>query len=1204
MKKNLQLTSLYLLLCCFLSFSNIQASFASDNHFLSIKKQETPIIELLEAISKKFQVFFTYDIDLLKDIKVNYDLSKAVSLNKAINAIMEKTDLRYEHLGNKYYVIYKNTRIGKRNAKKIKRKLRQISKLEKSGSLSLRKMKPQQKPIGQLEEIIKTAKQLNQEKPIKGRVTDANGVALIGVNILVKGTSIGTVTDIEGYFYLNIPNEANTLVFSYVGYLSKEVAIEGLSNFNVQLAEDVANLEEVVIIGYGVRKKRDITSSVSHIESAEIAKSVTLSPEYALQGKTPGIQVQLASGDPNDRPTIRIRGVNTLGFNDPLIVIDGVPVAEFGAGAVFGTSGAAASDLRGSQNILNLINPDDIASMSVLKDAAATAVYGLRASNGVILIETKRGKGANQKARITLSAERGIKNIRNQYDFLSTPEYVTLLTEQYNNAAEPFPEWLDPGNPAYLGNSTTTVDWQDEMINKNAIIEDYSLSVSGGNNGSNYYFSAAYANQESSLKFNSTKRYSFALNADFKINDWLKIGETFRIALTQGDDSRGKNGNPANLDRMFLTPPWQPIYDQNNRFGFAEVKDEEGNILYGNETGFNHFAIPSLEYLNYNLLRTLGNAYIQITPDFLPGLLLKGSLGVDYLYNSRQDLQSKNTIPFYSTGGLANSVFNERHLRNFNIIGEFMVAYNRTFSKKHHLSLLFNSSKQEYKYNGTQAVARGIRFEDKDVITLTPAALGATSESSSVREARKLMGILVKFGYNYDSKYYLDASWRRDGSSVFAPRNRFGNFYGISGAWRISREDFLKESSFINDLKLRASWGQAGNQETRPFGYSANINLNPRYPIGGDATLAIGSFPSNYPVEDLTWEKTTSYNYGLDAAFLDYKLTLTLEYYDKLTDGILRPFTLPFTAGINQNPVINLAEVSNKGLELQLGWNDKIGDLSYTISANLTTVNNKVKKLFLTDENNDRILVTGNTAIQIGQPINFYYGWQTNGIFQSDAEATAWADQFSDKVAGGTKAAGDFAYADLFGAPNGDTGAFKSPTPDGQIDNNDQTYLGSSIPGYYYGINVGLEYKGFDASFFFQGVGDIQKINQVRISGERMSSQGLNQLSSVLNRWTPSNPSTTMPRALVNDQVGNSRFSNRWVEDADYLRFANFQLGYTFSNNILKNLQFENLRVYLSGTNLGIMTSYSGLDPEVNFSNDPDVNPPPVVWLFGLNATF
>lgn len=1041
-----------------------------------------------------------------------------------------------------------------------------------------------------------------QNRTISGTITDTSGEPLIGATVTVLGAPTGTATDLDGSFRLSIPQEADVLSVSYVGYLSKEITVGASNIIDIVLEQDIAKLDEVIVIGYGTRKKRDVTGSISQIESKEIAKSVSLSPEFALQGKTPGVQVQLASGDPSDRPTIRIRGVNTLGFNDPLIVIDGVPMAEFGAGAVFSTSEAAASDIRGTQNLLNLINPDDIASISVLKDAAATAIYGLRASNGVILIETKRGQGVGQKAKINLSIERGVRNVRETYDVLSTSEYVQLLTEQYNNANEPLPAWLDPDTSAYLGGNTTTYDWQEELINKNAIIEDYVLSVSGGGRGSNYYFSAGYSNQESTLIRNSVKRYSVSLNSDFQITDWLKIGETFRTALTRGDDTRGKNGNPAHFGSVFNSPPWQPIYDPNNRFGFQEVVDEEGNLLWGNETEINVYAIPALEFQKYNTFRSLGNAYLQLTPGFLPGLTLKGSVGIDFIYNIRKGLRSKNSQPFQTSGGRALSNYGERHARNFNLIQEFLVSYDKSFANKHHINLLFNVTDQEYTFNNLQGSADGVRFEEEDVVTVTAAALGAEANAESVREVRKLAGTLFRLSYNYDSKYYLDGSWRRDGSSVFAPGKRFGDFYGVSVAWRVSSEGFLQDVGFISDLKLRASWGQSGNQETRPFGYSANINLNPRYPLGGDGTLAIGSYPLNFPVEDLTWEKTTSYNYGVDAAFLDYKLTVTLEYYDKLTDGILRPFNLPITAGINQNPVVNLAEVSNKGIELQLGWQSEIGKLSYNISGNLTTVKNRVEKLFLDVADNDRILVSGNTAIQVGQPINFYYGFQTEGIFQSEGEANAWSDQFDDRVAGGTKDAGDFAFADLYGNPDTDLGEFKSPNPDGQINDFDKTFLGKSIPGYYYGINVGLGYAGFDASLFFQGVGDIQKVNGVRQSGESMSSQGLNSLATVRDRWTPGNPSTTIPRALVNDQVGNNRFSNRWVEDADYLRFANFQFGYTLNNSVLQKLKFENLRVYVSGSNLALFTSYTGLDPEIAGSTDD--NPPPIVWMLGLNATF
>jgi TonB-linked SusC/RagA family outer membrane protein len=1030
---------------------------------------------------------------------------------------------------------------------------------------------------------------------VSGKIVDENNEPLIGVNILVKGAPAGTVSDIDGNYSFGLPDGATTLVFSYVGYRTQEVAIEGRSTIDMVMPQDIAGLEEVVVIGYGTRKRRDISASVSQITSKDIVKSVALSPEFALQGRTPGIQVQNATGDPNARPTIRIRGVGTIGFNDPLIVIDGIPLTEFGAGPAGGIAQAAAGDLRGSQNLLNLINPQDIESISVLKDAAATAIYGLRASNGVILIETKRGQGL-AKPQVSLSMERGVRNLRDKIDALSTPEYVTLITEQYRNAGEALPPWLDPANAAYLGGRGVTYSYQDEMVNRNAVIENYNLNVRGGNQRASFFLSGGFANQEGTLRFNEFKRYSLAANSDFQITNWLKVGETFRFAYTEGDDTRS-----GSLSEYFRKPPWQPIFDPDDPTGFARMRNAQNQPLWGDESRTNDLAVSTFNFTKYNMLRNLGNVYVQVTP--VKGLILRSSLAADWVYNRRNSLQSRLMNGFHITDNRPQgTTYGERHLRNWNLVYENMANYNFNLGTRHNFDLLANYSFQKYGFEGIQGGAEGVRFEDEQVVTLTPAAIGAVARAESFREPRRLAGFLGRFSYNFDSKYYLDFSYRRDGSSVFGPGFRFGDFYGISGAWRVSAEPFMKSLSFINDLKLRASWGETGNQETRPFGYTSAISLGARYPLGGvDNALGIGSFPSNFPIPNLSWELNVATNFGIDVALLDYRLTGTFEIYDRLTKGILRPLELPITVGVPANPAINLAQVSNKGIELQLGWNDRIGQFTYNISGNLTTVNNQVLKLFRDDEGNDRIL-GGNYAIQVGQPIDFIHGYKVGGIFQTEEEVRRWREQFNDPGRSDALAPGDFFFQDLFGNPG--PGEYRSPTPDGIINEFDRTYLGKVIPGYYYGFNIGGGWKNFDVSLFFQGVGDIQKVNQIRQAGEAMTSRGLNQMTTTKDRWTPTNPSTTMPRALAFDRVGNTRFSDRWVEDADYLRFQNLQFGYSLGRNALAKIGFENLRVYLSGTNMAIFTRYSGLEPEVNLSNEPDFNPPPVVWMLGVNATF
>ena len=1049
--------------------------------------------------------------------------------------------------------------------------------------------------------VLCTSMVYAQDRTISGKITDgSDGSGLPGVNILAKGTTVGTVTDVEGNYSISISEGTETLVISSVGYLSEEIDIAGKSILNLVLFADIKTLEELVVVGYGTKKRKDITSAVSQITTKQIEASVQASPEFALQGTTSGVLVQSASGDPNARPTIRIRGVGTLGFNDPLYVIDGVPISEFGAGATGVTSAAAAKDLRGSQNILNLINPSDIASITVLKDAAATAVYGMRASNGVILIETKRGKGG--RTSFNFSARRGVRNIRDTYDVLNTAQYTNLLTEEYANLTTPvlpgdagFPNFLNPDSTAYLGNGQT-YDWQDAVQNKNALTEDYSFSAQGGGEKANFFLSGAVSNQESTIKHNKLKRYSLTLNSDFKINKWLKIGETLRIVNSINNDDKSIVGD-LNLPGQAFKPAWQPIYDASDPTGFAPVRDAGGN-LWGDDnggTGLNDLAISTIGTNKYNILRNLGSIYAEVSP--LEGLVFKGTLGVDWNNTVWDRIRSKRYYRFH-TNSVNTTSYTNRNLVNYSVLTEFLTRYTKSIDD-HNFQVLFNLSKQKIGSKLIQAGANDPIFEDLDRV-----GFGSTVDQGieSFNDRKILTGSLFKFSYNYNSKYYLDASYRRDGSSVFAPGFRFGNFYGASAAWRISEEAFMGGISWLDDLKVRISWGQTGNQETAAFSYLASVSHAPSYSFGnnGQDDNAGGIFQPSFPTKTLSWETSSTTNVGFDGAALNYRLGFSFDFYNRITTDILQPFPLPLTAGFHKNPQVNLAEVSNKGIELNLNWNDKVGDIEYNLGVNLTTVKNRVERL--TDNIPEGTILGTTYATQVGQSIGFIYGYQMEGIFQTQAEVDTWKASHEDKVgAHADISPGDIRFADLYGNP--ESGAFRSNTPDGLINAKDQTILGKTIPGYYYGFNMGANYKGFDLSMQWVGVGDVQKVNWVKASGEGMAGHG-NQLATVLNRWTPTNPSNSIPRALRDDAVQNNRFSSRFVEDADYLRLQNLQIGYTFDENITDRIGLQNLRCYISGNNVLLLTKYSGLDPDANIFSNTDLNPPATSWLLGVNLTF
>ncbi len=1034
-----------------------------------------------------------------------------------------------------------------------------------------------------------------QQRNVTGKVTDAaDGTGLPGASILVKGTTNGTVSDSNGNYSIAASSE-DVLTFSFIGYKSQELPVGERASVDVSMTLDVNQLSEVVVIGYGEREKKDLTGSISTLNSKELNNETRMTPELAMQGKMAGVFVSNPGSDPNARPTIRIRGVSTLGFNDPLYVIDGVPITEGGAGS----SDGRVQDLRGPVNIMNMINPNDIESISVLKDASATAIYGVRASNGVILIQTKRGKeGA---ARINFSANYGIQNIKKRYDVLNTQQYVDLYNEAWDNntvqkrANDPFGTLFDPSSPEYLGNSPT-YNWMDEAVVKNAAIQDYNLSISGGSQKSTYALGAGYANQQNALYKSQFSRYSFFINSDHQLTNWLKMGESFRLIYSKTD----ADGGPG-IQNATLINPWQPLFDPSQPNGFAypagTVDGVNNSRGYGNSTRDNFLAIDPLTNDQRALFRNLGSVYAEISP--LKGLRFRGTLSVDYYTNTKEVFTLPEAGLYSAQAGTLNSngsTYGRRQSENINLVKEFLIGYNKSFGD-HKIDIVLNAMDQKYNWNNIDQSVNNTGILDFDQRRMDE---GIAPEDKSLfveRNRSGLLGYMARVSYNYNSKYYLDATVRRDGSSKFAPGYKWGTFPAVGAAWRISGENFMSGTTgWLDDLKFRLGWGKSGNQETRDFAYLSLVNYNPKYAVGsngpGLGTIVNGAILGDFPIVDMSWETVTTQNIGFDALFLKSKLSFTMEYYNRFTEGILQGIQIPKVIGALNNPVVNLASVVNQGIEMQLGFNEKIGDLGIHANANFTTVKNRVTKLYRDQPQGGRI--------EVGYPINYIFGYQMGGIFQNQAEIDNWKLTNSSPGNVTQLSPGDIYFNDINGPalPEDGPDAYLNRNPDGITNGFDQTYLGKTIPGFFYGIGVNLDYKGFDFGLAFRGLGDVQRVNNVRWSGETMGTGGVNALTSVNNRWTPENPSTTMPRAISGDPSQNSRFSNRWVEDAGFFRLQNVQLGYNLnaSSGVLQKMGATNLRVFTSLSNVFVLSPYTGLDPEDDST--------PTTMMFGLNLGF
>jgi len=1046
--------------------------------------------------------------------------------------------------------------------------------------------------------------QQQQKKILKGKVTDEKGVPLPGVSVVVKGTTVGITTDIDGIFNLSIPNDSKTLVFSFVGMKTQEIEIGTKTTFNVIFTEQTTGLSEVVAIGYGNRAKKDVTTSISTVSSKDISKSVNTTAEYSMMGRMAGVQVSGATGDPLTRPTVRIRGVNTWGVADPLYVIDGIPVTEAGAGADALADGRFGT-LRGNTNIMTMIDPNDIESISVLKDASAAAIYGVRGANGVILITTKGGKKGD-KPTLEFNARYGVQTIPNTYNVMSTAELVKFKQDAYKansiigNDQSKWNE-LNPSAPNYVNSSAANVDWQKAAINKSAPTQEYNLRMVGGTELSAYSVSAGYASSEGVLLGKSLERYSFATNVRTDVNKWLRVGLNYRLGYVKGLDN---DIEAFDLNSFAQMPPWQPIHDQNGYLGYASSGSVNADGITGTPAKWssdpksNALGRWATQDYTYGELRNMGTSYIEIEP--VKGLTLKGSVSVDYFKRSTEKFVDYNGWQFdysanqskvltypNSVGSLTNNI-----TENFNLIKEFTVNYVKHIGD-HHFDALFNAMDQQYQFHSYLMSGYSMTTKDKG-----PRFIGNMEDKNTNVQTdvtrNALQGYLGRLSYNFKSKYYFDATVRRDGSSKFSPQNQWGTFPGLSAAWRISAEPFMQNLTWVNDIKLRAAWGSLGNMEVRDLAWAYIINPNPAYSWGsstdGQGIYGAGAAITDMANPALTWEKTTTTNLGVDFTLFKSRLTGSFEYYNKLTDGIIQQIGLPPSLGYKNTPFVNLAQVRNKGIEIVLNYQGSVGELNYSVGANLTTVKNVVEKTY-----QNLRYTTGAGLVEEGYSIGYQRGYAFGGIYQTQAEADAGEAAVADNSRTQKVVGGDAWFKDINGKLSGDY-KYETPGGDKKLDTYDQTFLYNNIAPYYYGINLGLGYKGIDFSTLWNGVGGVFG-QWDGLMG--MGSKSNGTLLSAQNAWTADNKSTWLPRNVYADPNSNLRSSDRNKKSMSYLRLQSIQIGYTLPRQAYKLVgnSISNLRIYASGNNLLTITNWPGLNPDGS-----DVMP--YIINFGISAKF
>ncbi|GAB3494173.1 TonB-dependent receptor [Spirosoma knui] len=977
------------------------------------------------------------------------------------------------------------------------------------------------------------------DQTVSGTVLDEQGSPLVGVNIQIKGTTRGTASDARGAYRIDVPNGNTVLVFSYIGYKKQEITVSNQSVINVSLESDAGALEEVVVVGYGTQKRSSLTGAVSTVTPKELTALPVPNVSSALQGRVPGVSV-VNNGGPGSSPIVQIRGIGSINYaSGPLYVIDGVPTGD-----------------------LNSFNTNDIESLEVLKDASSAAIYGSRASNGVILITTKKGS-RDSKVRISIDSYVGVQNTTNKIDVLNRDQYVQYATALTSNAGIALPARLSNLNqPIYAGATQTfaqtETNWQNELF-RTAPIMQHQLSLSGGNSASRFFASGSYFKQDGIMRGTDFERGSLRLNSDHQVAKFLSIGQTLTAAYS---NQRGETtGDRSQLMHAIRMMPYWPATDPTKVGGFSAPTAADGSDPE------NPLRAPALDVTRTKFLKAFATFYADVR--LTSYLKYRFNYGVDLGFANGSTFN-----PIYNDGYVQRTSATVQQTRNTNIAQTVtnQLSFDKTFGK-HSLSLLAVAETQ--KVLSTGLTGSGTRpNNDLDVIQ------GVSNPAiTSTRAETDLISYVGRVNYDFDGKYLISASIRRDGSSLFAPGNKWGNFPSASVGWRINQEGFMKGLPQLSELKLRASYGRTGFNGINNYAWQSLVQADATaYPFG--SANGLGSYFNALGNTDLKWETTDMVNVGVDVGLFNNRITFTGEVYNRFTDGLILAVPIPNSIGYSAAPVANIGSMKNWGYEFQAGYNYAKGDFRWNLSANIGITRNRVLSLATPTAS----IYAGQNAdyggfdltkTEVGQPIQSFYGWVVDGIFQNQAEINAAnAIDGNDKSLYQDKAApGDIRFRDING--------------DGKIDANDRTYLGSYLPKFNYGANFTGSYKNFDFTLYLQGTYGNKIYN-----GTKVVTQGMLRLfnagTEVLNAWTPTNTNTNIPRAVSGDPNNNSRTSDRFVEDGSYMRLKNLTIGYSIPAKSLSGLTngvVSKVRVYVSSQNLLTFTKYTGYDPEIGSRN-------------------
>ncbi|WP_439581941.1 SusC/RagA family TonB-linked outer membrane protein [Dyadobacter bucti] len=1179
------------LICTSLSFASNGVAQELLNRELSIQANQQELKSVLARIERSAKVKFSYVPSLIKNQKVTLSANNQ-TLNEVLKELLVPLQIRFSVSGE-YIILNKKEEDAPGNTKD-------------QGMLV---------PLPYLHPVDIT---------IKGQVLASDSKEpLPGVSVVVKGTQQGAITSGDGSYTLVVPDEKSVLVFSFVGYVSQEIQVANRSTLNVTLQSDIKALSEVVVTGYTAQSRRDITGSVSVIDADKLLAVPATNLAQQLQGRAAGVTVG-TDNTPGGGVAVRVRGYGTLGNNDPLYVIDGVPT-------------------KGS---LNTINQNDIESIQILKDASSASIYGSRAANGVVIITTKRGK--NGVPKFTFDAYYGVQKLAKTMDLLNTAEYGQYLWQSKKNAnvvnpttgnpehaqfgrgPEPvIPDYIIPDgasasdprvNPAnysfdrytdpQFGKTKFSItqankegtDWMNEVFDA-APIQNYQLGVSGGTEKSRYAFSTNYFNQQGILIHNGYKRYSVRANTEFTIKKRIRIGENLQVAYGQRQGNYGNNSETSQVSNTYRAQPIIPVYDIGGNFAgtlgsnLGNANNPVGQLVRNKNNG-------------YKDLRIFGNTYAEV--DILKNLTAKTSFGVDATVSAGTYFTPVEIELAHGTN--VNSL-SENRSYSYAWTWTNSLTYDKTFGD-HHLNVFAGLESIDSYGNFVNAYRQGFFSNAEDLRYIDAGNPSTSTNSGYATSSWSLFSYFGRIDYAFQDKYLLQGTVRRDASSRFQAASRYATFPAASVGWRLSKEAFLSNVRFITDLKLRAGWGQTGNQEIGDFNAYSTYQSNPNssgYGIGGAPIGYVQGFDlARFGNPNAKWETTTTVNVGLDANLFQGKFDLSLDVFDRQTRDLLYTKAYDPRLGDASIPAQNIASLQNRGVDLGLNYNDAAmdGQLTYSIGVNFSTYRNKILAL---DPQNPNDFLPGFslrtpavTRSIAGRPISSFYGYIIDGILQNEEEVAKHAKfpgyYDSNIYINGvrTQGVGKFAYRDI--------------NNDGLINANDQTYIGSPHPDFTYGVNANVAYKNFDLTIFAQGVQGNDIFNHVRYWTDFEVFQGNRTKRMLYESWRPDNPNAKLPILDANDAQSGEP-STYFVEDRSYLRFKNIQLGYTLPKSILSKIGTDHLKIYVQAQNLFTFTKYTGLDPEVNLRNfnsgsdrqigvDEGVYPTPKSIIVGLSLGF